>query len=988
MPRQGETRSLTMGVAEHCGPLVEALHVLPAFPGAATRLYRIDGEGELAELMAEAWSLRESLSTPWELQLSALSLRADLEVNGMLGRKLALVTHLADGSEHARPGIVTGAAAAESDGGFARYHLTVQPWLALLAHTRRSQVWQECSVTQIVESVFGAYHAHAAWSWAEDIAPHLQGSRNAGLRSYTVQYRETDLAFVQRLLAEEGIAYRFDLDDSAPLGHKLVLFADSASAASCPEDITSAGAIGGQGIRFHRASSQEEQDAIQAFGGSRRIESAATTVLGWDYKAKRSAAAGVPTAAAFGGENAPRLESYDHAGAYAFADTAEAERIAELQQQALEARHKRWLGRSTVRSFAVGTTFELTQSTLDLLSALGEPQQDEGMQDRRFLLTHVTHAGINNLPKDLSERIVRSTGTGGADLLEPWIDADVGEQAKNTGYGNAFEASRAVVPWRPLLLDGSGARLNPKPVARGAQTATVVGPSGESTPSGADEIHTDALGRIRIRLHFQRRPQGPDTSHTSTWVRVLQRYAGAGMGLQFIPRIGQEVLVDFAGGDIDRPLVIGALYNGRGEAGVAPIPGGQAAAVDTSAFAQSTDHRPSAQGNLAGGHSPARHGASADDTTPDGGQRNAAALSGIKTKEFGGAGFNQLVFDDSDSQLRVQLASTAHACQLNLGHLIHQAGNHRGSFRGSGFELRTDAYGAIRTQAGLLLTTFGAQAGEPAGDNAGGIALHGQLAALGQAFSQAAHTHEAVQLAAHIGSIKSSQSHLCDKQAPLEAMRTVLKGMVGATEGEAQADAATKNTAGQGKLPHTTDPVIAVAAKAGLGVVAGQDIQMAAGETITLASGQDTQWAIGGAARIHTGQAIGMLGGAIKPGDTAAGKGLTIIAAQGDIEAQAQAGAMQIAAKNGVSVQSANAHIDWAAAERVILSTAGGANITIEGGGITVQGPGKIVVKAAKKSFVRPQAIEAAPPPELPISDFCLPCFLRAMRAASPLVPA
>ena len=82
------------------------------------------------------------------------------------------------------------------------------------------------------------------------------------------------------------------------------------------------------------------------------------------------------------------------------------------------------------------------------------------------------------------------------------------------------------------------------------------------------------------------------------------------------------------------------------------------------------------------------------------GQNNAAALSGVKSKEFGGSGFNQLVFDDTPGQGRVQLASTQFGSQLNLGHLVHQADNHRGSLRGLGLELRTDAYGALRGAQG------------------------------------------------------------------------------------------------------------------------------------------------------------------------------------------------------------------------------------------------------------------------------------------------
>ena len=962
---------------------IDILQVLQdALFGSETRLHQLVGEGELAGLQVEAWSQREAINQPWEMHISTLSLSATLNTDAMLGQRATLQTRLADGTQAERSGIVTAASAEESDGSLARYRLTVQPWLALLAHTRRSQVFQERTLTDIIEAVFGHYSAHAAWAWAPCAAAHLAQSPfgTDGLRSYCLQYRETDLAFVTRLLAEEGLNYRFEPDATAPLGHKLVIFADSTGTQASPEDATSASALGGAGIRFHRAGSTEEQDAIQAFGGERQFTAAAVATLAWDYKAKAATAAEVPTAAAFAGSNAPQLQSYDFAGAYATQGSAGADRAAELQIQSLEARHKRFLGRSTVRTFTAGQRFTLTQSTLDLLAALNSTGADNS-----FLLTQVTHAGINNLPKDASEHIARALGAGGADLLEPWVDAAVRKHVADSGYANAFDASRVAVPWRPLTQDSLGAQLNPKPTGPGHITATVVGPDGQTSASGPDEIHMDALGRIRVQFPFQATGwQGEATSNSSTWVRVAQPMAGAGFGLQFIPRIGQEVLVQFLGNDIDRPLVVGSLYNGKGEAGIPATPGGGAAEADLSALACSADHSPSAQGNSAGGNSPAWHGAAPGAATQgNNGQANAAAFSGFKTKEFGGSGYNQLVFDDTNSQLRVQLATTQHATQLNLGHLVHQADNHRGSFRGLGFELRTDAYGAIRAGAGLLISSYGTQQAEPAGDNAASIALAGQLKTLGETFSKAASTHQTVALAAHIGSTKANQSTINEQAAPYKALHTTLKGMVAnANVGDAQGDAANRNTnTGDDKLPHSTDAVIAIAAKAGLAQTAGQDLQLSANETITLASGQDTHIATGGAQRIHAGQAIGVLAGAIKPGPEAACKGLTMIAAQGDVEFQAQASTLQVAAKNNVTVQSANAHIDWASPKKISLSTAGGANITIEGGNITVQCPGTIMVKAGSKQFTGGSSTEY-PLPLMP-KFVCVSCLLAGAASGS-----
>jgi type VI secretion system secreted protein VgrG len=103
----------------------------------------------------------------------------------------------------------------ESDGGLARYRLSVGPWLQLLAHSRRNQLWQGRSVVEIVESVFAQYARFAAWEWAPCVADQLASSpwgseRDASLRELCIQYRQTDLGFVLHLLAEEGLNTRFE----------------------------------------------------------------------------------------------------------------------------------------------------------------------------------------------------------------------------------------------------------------------------------------------------------------------------------------------------------------------------------------------------------------------------------------------------------------------------------------------------------------------------------------------------------------------------------------------------------------------------------------------------------------------------------------------------------------------------------------------------------------------------------------------------------
>ncbi|MBC7955121.1 MAG: phage late control D family protein, partial [Cytophagales bacterium] len=330
---------------------------------SAQRLYTVDGSAALGELMVERFSAVDTISEPYQLSLSTLSLNAHIALQSLLGQRLTLHTTLSDGNRTQRSGLIFNAVQGQSDGGLARYQLTVQPWIAMLRHGSHSRVWQDKSITQIIDDVLGAaaYRTHAAWQWGEtagdgsteDLQAFLAQGPNAGVRSYCVQYRETDLNFVQRLLAQEGLGWRVEESDKAPSGHQIVFFADSSR---WPQNTTSQAKLGGQGIRFHRGAAVEQQDAIQSFGGLRQLNPASTALLQWDYQAKRAIAAEAPTAHNFGSQAiedmAPWLQHYELHGASAdtgTCTTAQAQHRATCQQQAFEARNKTWVARSTVR---------------------------------------------------------------------------------------------------------------------------------------------------------------------------------------------------------------------------------------------------------------------------------------------------------------------------------------------------------------------------------------------------------------------------------------------------------------------------------------------------------------------------------------------------------------------------------------------------------------------------------------------------------------
>ncbi|WP_303678794.1 type VI secretion system Vgr family protein [Ralstonia mannitolilytica] len=938
------------------------------------RLYTLEGDGPLADLAVEAWLGREALSELFEWRVVAVSANARIALKSLLGQRVTLVTTLADGTQAKRTGLVRLAEKLGADGSLTRYRLTVVPWFWLTTQQRHSQVFQNRPLADIVEQMLTPYAPYASWRYAAGAEARMN---EFGTRAHIAQFRETDYHFITRLLAEAGLGFTTVEDDQAHGGHTLLIFADSTQ---LPEDAESAAA---GGIRYHRAHSVEERDAIQQLACHSRTTAGGVAVAAWDPEGKQSLRAHAPARFT---TTAGSPDAYLSISPSLAPDTANAQRVAEQVMESLEARALLFSGRATVRTLRSGTR-------LQVVDCPHLPQDVDGAYP--LLMDLVEHCGINNLTADTHVALGRRLGGLDAALTfdtppsapesGPGVfgfqeaqgrveratpTTDLLSAARAHGYAGLFRAGDARRPWRPAVTEPDCGRLYAPPTAQGVHSAIVVGPDGQTQAGGDGEHHASPAGEIRVRFPWQQGERPDDRS--SRWVRVAQRQAGAGMGWQWLPRIGQEVLVKFSEDDIDQPVVIGSLYNGQGEAGIAPTPGGQGASGESDGAAlykQGSDSAPSAQGNLAGGHSPAWHGMGADAE----GHRNAAAHTGFKSAEHGGSGYNQLVFDDSDGQLRTQLATTQQHSQLNLGHLVHQQDNRRGSFRGQGFELRTDGHAAVRGQAGLLITTYrDASSGKavPTGDNAAGIALIKQAKELTSSLGQGAVTHQTAAL-----------DTAKDDEAPLAKQAKAAAGMVdGKALDAARQDASAGNTSTQGKVPHQAEAMVHLAGRAGLVMVAGQDLQLANGESIALGSGQDTNLAIGKQTRMHAGQAIGVAAGLSQAGDN--NIGLQLTAGQDNIDVQAQHDVLKLMAKQDLKLVSANMNVDFAAAKRIRIATAGGASITLEGGNITVECPGPITYKAAQRTFQGP--VSASYPLPLMPKSICVECLLAAQASGAP----
>nr|WP_244119402.1 type VI secretion system Vgr family protein [Burkholderia gladioli] len=384
--------------------------------------------------------------------------------------------------------------------------------------------------------------------------------------------------------------------------------------------------------------------------------------------------------------------------------------------------------------------------------------------------------------------------------------------------------------------------------------------------------YTDELNRVKVMFVWDR--QNPGDAGASCWVRVAQSDTGGGYGGVHIPRVGEEVLIGYVGGDCDRPIVLHRVYNGK--------------------------VKPQWHSN--------------------------GILSGHRSKEYSGSGYNQMVMDDATGQNRVQLMSSSANSMLHLGYLIDQSGNSRGAYLGSGFDLRTDDYGAVRASQGLYLTTYPKSASSQPLDVRETQQQLVNAESVVEALSEASVQHQAESL-----------------QDAHEAMRTLTDATQNTMAG---ASGSGGNTAGggTGSANAFRQPVMVFGSPASIGLSSQQSIHVAATEHINLVSGQSTHVAAGKSLIASIGEKLSLF---------VQNAGMKLFAAKGKVEIQAQNDNIELTAQKTVKLLSATEKIEIAADKEVLL-TSGGAYIRLSGGNIEIHAPGKIDVKGAQHIFAGP----------------------------------
>jgi type VI secretion system secreted protein VgrG len=426
---------------------------------------------------------REELGRPSAFELSALSTRSDIKPSDLLGKNITVKLELVKGGFRYFNGYVTRFSQGTILGKYYEYQMTVNAWLWFLTRTADCKIFQEKTAPEIIKEVFGD-HKMAIFEDA------LSGTY--AKREYTVQYRETDLAFLSRIMEEEGIYYYFEHQDGK---HSLKLV-DSESGYKKLENKPSI-AYYPPGRVLHG-----DEEYIQSFRQAQRIEPGTMATRSFDFT-KPKADLEVKAQNVQQHQSAD-YEIFDYQGDYIQADNGE--HLAQVRVDEYHTEFELAEAETNVRDIAVGRLFSLTNA----------PRKD---QEKDYLIVSADW-----------------------DLRNNTYEASINEDA---AYSCTMTVLQSKQQFRP-------ARSTPRPTMGGPQTAVVVGPGGE-------EIYTDKYGRVKVQFHWDR--YGKKNENSSCWMRVSSPWAGANWGGVAIPRIGQEVVVDFLEGDPDQPLIVGRLYN-------------------------------------------------------------------------------------------------------------------------------------------------------------------------------------------------------------------------------------------------------------------------------------------------------------------------------------------------------------------------------------------------------------------------------------------
>ena len=434
----------------------------------------------------DAMEATEELGRPFTITLDVSSDKPKGDLHAILGSSATVTLTYPKKADRYFNGIVSRISYRGLTGGGYRYRLELRPWIWLLSHKQDCRIFSSKSPWTIMTELFrdGGF---------TDFADKRQNSAGDIVLDYCVQYRETTLDFVTRLMEQYGIYYYVAHKDGA----HTVTFADD------PNSHTSAG----QAIpyQYDQTDWRAADDHIWDWSADARIQPGAYVYREYNFTTPKADLTGKSLGP---GQHTHGLsEVYDYPGRYDVAD--DGQKAAQVRMQDFATRRQVYGGTSNSRLLGAGTKFTLSSFP------------DASANQEYLVVESVCSV----------QRAETRSFKDGDDLVDTFRCV-----------------LRAVPGSRPFRLPD----ITPRPMIRGPQTARVAGEAGQ-------EVTTDQYGRIKVKFPWDRRT--PEDENSSCWIRVAQIWAGQAWGAMFIPRIGQEVVVEFLEGDPDRPLVTGQVYN-------------------------------------------------------------------------------------------------------------------------------------------------------------------------------------------------------------------------------------------------------------------------------------------------------------------------------------------------------------------------------------------------------------------------------------------
>lgn len=781
-------------------------------------------------------------------ELLCLSTHPYIALKQFIGCQVAVDQVTDQGELFRTTGIITAAKQGHSDGALSVYQLTLEDATSLWHKRRNSRVFLNKSVKEISEILFAEWQKRSGL-FAQSLSLDLSGlNREYDVRPLVIQSNESDYDFLTRLWRSEGINWLID--------EKELIISISARTIQ-PQVLRLVDeqqyfqALKRRSIRFHRSHATEQFDTITSLIAERQLVPNNVGLQRWqaiDLEQEQNQRL-VNIQQSSVQETSLNLEDVWNISPAWTSDLNREDQATSSSPAQLDQLSQQLSHYHAMQS----KYFKASSSVRDAqvgywLELHDHPEIDQHpCNEREFLILGKHFYNQNNLPKDILLQVDQLM------LSSRWKVLDDERQ------GNELYLIR-----RDILVIPEYHPLQHRPVAY-PQRAKVVGPEGET-------IYVDEWGRVKVRFLFTRSEDhqhdggagANDNDTDSAWVDVLTPWAGEGYGARFHPRIGEIVVIDFFEGDIDRPFIVGRIH-------------------EAERYQTMFDKK---------GQLPF-----------------TKKLSGIRSQEVEGEGFNQLRFDDTTGQISAQLQSSHGASQLNLGNLSHPKEDEASDGRGEGFELRTDQWGALRAGAGLLLSTYKQE-------NANANHLNASPAK-SQLESSLNHSKALSEIA------KNQQTD------PLEGLDH-LKKFLDQIEQQDQSKAETFKQA-----------LMLLCAPNSIALSTNEDLYLSADQQINHSAADNINFSTQKSLIAHAQDKISLF---------AAQRGLKAIAAKGKVELQAQDDAIETIARQKIKIISTEERIEIISPKEIVL-TAGGSQLKINGQGVFGVTGGKFECKAGQHIF-------------------------------------